>query len=111
MGPENQKSNCTHPAPGRMKGAHVLAARYLDGGISDLCATAWGGGRKKMKRRQWGEGQEQMLPDLKKRFGKGVVERIKQKRRGQGEPEEEQRYGGDWRLCHGEAIKETWSPG
>lgn len=24
-----------------------------------------------MKRRLWGEGQEQMLPDLKKRFGEG----------------------------------------
>lgn len=66
-----------------------------------------GWGEKENEEETVGEGQEQMLPDLKKRFGKGVVERIKQKRRGQGEPEEEQRYGGGWRLCR----EETWSPG
>lgn len=52
-----------------------------------------------------GEGQEQMLPDLKKQFGEGWWKRSNRRRGGEGEQEEEQRYSGDWRLCLGEAIK------
>lgn len=45
-----------------------------------------------MKRGVWGEGQEQMLPDLKKQFGEGWW---RGSNRSGGEQEEEQRYGGE----------------